>query len=195
MGKYVVGITGASGSIYGIRLVQALIKMGNEVFLVITDQGKKVLEYELELSLESVLSNMPKEKVTVCADDDFFLPIASGSFKVDGMVIIPCSMGSLGKIANGISDSLLTRSADVSIKEKRKLILVPRETPLSQIHLENLLKLSKIGVDIIPPIPEFYSKPKSIEDIVHSTVGRILDGLGVDNELYSRWGSDKTISK
>lgn len=188
MGKYIIGITGASGSIYGIRLVEELVQLGNEVFLIVTGQGKKVFAYELELSLEDWLSNLDHEKITVCDENDFFLPIASGSFYVDGMAIIPCSMGSLAKIANGISDSLLTRSADVCIKEKRKLIIVPRETPLSQIHLENLLKLSQIGTDIIPPIPEFYSKPKSIDDIVNVTVGRILDRLGVSNKLYQKWG-------
>lgn len=188
MGKYIVGITGASGSIYAIRLIEQLVKLDNEVYLIITEQGKKVVSYELDKDIESILFNMPKDKVIICNDNDFFSPIASGSYKVDGMVIIPCSMGSLAKISNGISDSLLTRSADVTIKENRKFVLVPRETPLSQIHLENMLRLSKMGVRIIPPMPEFYSKPSTIDDIVNSTVGRILDTLGVSNHLYVKWG-------
>ena len=122
-----------------------------------------------------------------------FSSIASGSFKTDGMVIVPCSMGTLSKISSGTSDNLLTRAADVMIKEKRKLILIPRETPLSSIHLKNMLFLSNLNVMIIPPMPAFYEKPKTIEDIVNITVGRILASLNVDSDLYHEWGGTQMI--
>lgn len=183
-----MGITGASGSIYGKWVVEELVKLGHQVYLVVTDQGEKVFAYELDQQVDEWIKSLGC-LVERCHDDDFFTPIASGSFSVEGMVIVPCSMGSLAKIVNGISDSLLIRSADVCIKEKRKLIMVPRETPLSPIHLENMLKLSKLGVEMVPPIPEFYSKPKSIDQIVASTVGRILERLGITNGLYMEWHS------
>ena len=176
MGRYIVGITGASGSIYGVRLIEELIKKDNEIYLVITDNGRKVLEYEIEINFEEWIQNINgnKGKLKLCAIDDMFSSIASGSFKTDGMVIVPCSMGTLSKISGGTSDNLLIRAADVMIKEKRKLILIPRETPLSSIHLKNMLFLSNLNVMIIPPMPAFYQKPKTIEDIVNITVGRIL---------------------
>ncbi len=186
MGKYIVGITGASCSIYGKMVVEELVKLGHKVYLVVTEQGEKVFAYEMDQYVGEWIKSLGS-LVERCYDDDFFTPIASGSFPVDGMVIVPCSMGSLAKIANGISDSLLTRSGDVCIKEKRKLIIVPRETPLSTIHLENMLKLSRLGVEMVPPMPEFYSKPKSVDQIVVSTVGRILERLGIANELYMEW--------
>ena len=193
MSRYIVGITGASGSIYGVRLIQELIKQDNEVYLVVTDNGIKVLEYELEINFGKWVENINKNKslVKLCAIDDMFASIASGSFKTDGMVIVPCSMGTLSKISSGMADNLLTRAADVMIKEKRKLILIPRETPLSSIHLQNMLFLSNLNVLIIPPMPAFYEKPKTIDDIVNVTVGRILTSLNVDNDLYNEWGVSK----
>lgn len=188
MGKYVVGITGASGSIYGKCVVEELVKLGHHVYVVMTEQGEKVFAYELEQQVEEWLSVFGNA-VERCREDDFFTPIASGSFPLDGMVVVPCSMGSLAKIAHGISDNLLIRSSDVCIKEKRKLVLVPRETPLSAVHLENMLTLSRLGVEMVPPMPEFYSKPNSIEDMVASTVGRILQRLGIANTLYMKWQS------
>jgi len=191
--RYIVGITGASGSIYGVRLIEELIKRNNEIYLVITDNGKKVLEYELEINFEEWLQNIVENSgmLKVCDINDMFSSIASGSFKTDGMVIVPCSMGTLSKISSGIADTLLTRAADVMIKEKRKLILIPRETPLSSIHLQNMLFLSNLNVMIIPPMPAFYERPKTIEDIVNFTVGRILSSLNVDNDLYHPWGDEK----
>ncbi len=188
-----MGITGASGSIYGVKLVEELIKKDNEVYLVITDNGRKVLEYEVEISFQQWLenTNKGKELLKLCAIEDMFSSIASGSFKTDGMVIVPCSMGTLSKIATGTSDNLLIRAADVMIKEKRKLILVPRETPLSSIHLHNMLFLSNLNVTIIPPMPAFYMKPKTIEDIINITVGRILASLNVDSDLYQEWSGNK----
>ncbi|HEY8889620.1 MAG TPA: flavin prenyltransferase UbiX [Clostridium sp.] len=193
MGKYIVGITGASGSIYGVRLIEELIKKDNEIYLLITENGRKVLEYEVELNFEEWIQsiNRNKSKLKLCAIDDMFSPIASGSFKTDGMVIVPCSMGTLSKISCGTSDNLLIRAADVIIKEKRKLILIPRETPLSSIHLKNMLFLSDLNVMIIPPMPAFYQKPKTIEDIVSTTVGRILVSLNVDSDLCHEWSGGK----
>lgn len=193
MGRYIVGITGASGSIYSVRLIEELIKTGNEVYLVITNNGKKVLEYEVEIKLEDWLLNINKNKdlLRLCDIDDMFSSIASGSFKTDGMIIVPCSMGTLSKISSGISDNLLTRAADVIIKEKRKLVLIPRESPLSSIHLQNMLFLSSLNVTIIPPMPAFYLKPKTIEDMINITIGRILASLNVDSDLYYQWGENK----
>jgi len=193
LSRYIVGITGASGSIYGVRLIQELIKKNNEVYLVVTNNGIKVLEYELEINFGRWVENINKNKnlLKLCAIDDMFSSIASGSFKSDGMVIVPCSMGTLSKISIGLADNLLTRAADVMIKEKRKLILIPRETPLSSIHLQNMLFLSNLNVLIIPPMPAFYEKPKTIDDIVNVTVGRILSSLNVDNDLYNEWGVSK----
>jgi 4-hydroxy-3-polyprenylbenzoate decarboxylase len=193
LGRYIVGITGASGSIYGVRLIEELIKTDNEVYLVITNNGKKVLEYEVEIKFEKWLLNINKNKdlLKLCDIDDMFSSIASGSFKTDGMIIVPCSMGTLSKISSGISDNLLTRAADVMIKEKRKLVLIPRESPLSSIHLKNMLLLSNLNVTIIPPMPAFYLKPKTIEDIINITVGRILASLNVGSELYHQWGENK----
>jgi len=195
LGKYIVGITGASGSIYGVRLIEELIKKDNEIYLLITKNGRKVLEYEVEINFEEWIQNINKNKnknkLKLCAIDDMFSPIASGSFKTDGMIIVPCSMGTLSKISCGTSDNLLIRAADVIIKEKRKLILIPRETPLSSIHLKNMLFLSDLNVMIIPPMPAFYQKPKTIEDIVSATVGRILVSLNVDSDLCHEWSGGK----
>lgn len=192
MGRYIVGITGASGSIIGVRLIEELLKRDNEVYLVITVSGRKVLEYEVEINFQEWFENVNKNKGTLklCNIEDMFSPIASGSFKTDGMVIVPCSMGTLSKISNGTSDNLLTRAADVMIKEKRKLILIPRETPLSSIHLQNMLFLSNLNVHIIPPMPAFYQKPKTIQDIVDTTVGRILSSLNLDSDLYIEWNGN-----
>ena len=193
MVRYIVGITGASGSIYGVRLIEELVKRGNEVYLVITGNGKKVLQYEVEINLEQWVEKINKDKsmLKLCDIEDMFSSIASGSFKTDGMIIVPCSMGTLSKISNGTSDNLLTRAADVTIKEKRKLILIPRESPLSSIHLKNMLFLSNLNVSIIPPMPAFYQKPKTVEDIVNISVGRILSSLDIDSDLYEEWGTNK----
>lgn len=190
MNRYIIGITGASGSIYGTRLIEELIKKEHEVYLVITNNGVKVLEYELEINFKNWVENINKNKnlLKLCDIDDMFSSIASGSFKTDGMIIVPCSMGTLSKISNGFADNLLTRAADVMIKEKRKLILIPRETPLSSIHLQNMLFLSNLNVLIIPPMPAFYEKPKTIEDIVNVTIGRILSSINIESDLYHEWG-------
>lgn len=186
MKKIVIGITGASGSIYGKRIIEKLNELGHEIHIIITDNGKKVFSHELEIDFEYFLSqfdsNIHKYKI-----DDMFAPIASGSFKIDSMIIVPTSMGTMAKIANGISDNLICRTADVCIKEKINLTLVPRETPLSVIHLENMLKLSKIGINMVPPLPSFYDLPKNIDEIIDNSVGRIIKSSGIDNNFYNIW--------
>lgn len=181
--KIVVGISGASGAIYAISLLKALRELDIESHLVVSTMGEYVTSHECGVSLEEL-----KSMATYYHDNkNLAAPIASGSFKVDKMIVIPCSMKTLSSVANGYSDSLLTRACDVTIKEGRKLILVPRETPLSPIHLENMLKLSRMGVTIFPLSPGFYNHPQSIEDIVVNMTGRLLDTLGVDNNLVNRW--------
>lgn len=181
--KIVVGISGASGSIYAISLLKALKELNIETHLVVSTMGEYVTEHETGMTLEDL-----KAMATYFHDNkNFAAPIASGSFQVDGMVVLPCSMKTLASVANGFSDNLLSRACDVSLKEERKLILVPRETPLSTIHLENMLKLSKMGVTIFPPSPGFYNHPESLEDIVINMTGRILDMLKIDNNLVNRW--------
>ena len=181
--KIIVGISGGSGSIYALSLLKALKELKVETHLVVTNMGKAVMEHECGVTI----NELKKIASYFHDNDNLFAPIASGSFKVGGMVVVPCSMKTLSAIANGYSDSLLTRACDVTIKEKRKLVLVPRETPLSSIHLENMLKLSRIGVTVFPPIPGFYNHPESLEDIVLNITGRILDNLGIDNTLANRW--------
>ena len=190
MVKVVVGISGGSGAIYGLSLLKALNELNIETHLVITTMGEYVMKHECGVSLEEL-----KELATYYHDNkNFAAPISSGSFKVDKSIIIPCSMKTLAAVANGFSDSLLSRACDVAIKEGRQLILVPRETPLSPIHLENMLKLSKIGVTIFPPTPGFYNHPETLEEIVLNMTGRILDMMNIDNTLIKRW-SGKTIKE
>lgn len=193
MARYIIGITGASGSIYGVRVAEELLMRENEVHLILTQSGEKVLAYELERSLEDVLSGLGSigGKLIVHDIDDLFAPIASGSFRVDGMAIVPCSMSTLGEIANGVSKNLLGRAADVCIKEGRKLIIVPREMPVSSIHLRNMLSLSELGINILPAMPGFYHRPKTMEDIINFVVGRVLSTLGIENNLYLKWGNDR----
>ncbi len=182
--KIIVGLSGGSCTIYGIGVLKVLKELGIETHLVVSTMGEYVANHECGVSLDEL-----KSMATYFHDNkDLAAPIASGSFKTDGMVIVPCSMRTLGAVANGLSDNLLTRAADVVIKERRKLVVVPRETPLSVIHLENMLKLAKMGVVVMPASPGFYHKPESIGDIVSIMVGRILDQLDIDHNLFKRWG-------
>ena len=181
--KIIVGITGASGSIYATRLIDVLIEKQCEVHVVATNSGWQVLEYECGVTK----TDLKKKVLSVHEVDNIGASIASGSFKTDAMVILQCSMKTLGCIANGISDNLLIRAADVMLKENRPLLIVPRETPLNAIHLENMLKLSKIGVRIIPAAPGFYHKPQKLEDLIDMMVGKICDSLGVEHNLFARW--------
>ncbi|MDT8419897.1 MAG: flavin prenyltransferase UbiX [Desulfuromonadales bacterium] len=200
MKDFVVGITGASGSIYGLRLIEELLKSGQRLSVLLSNAGRQVLAYETGLSLaESPLECRAQlrrhfsagEELQHFAINDFFAPIASGSSAPDGVVICPCSMGTAGRIAAGLSDNLLERVADVALKERKTLLLAPRETPLNQIHLENLLRLSRAGAQILPAMPAFYQQPQTVDDLVNFVVGKALDSLGVDHQLFKRWGADR----
>jgi len=181
--RIVVAITGASGAILGIRLLQSL--KGEETYLIISENAEKIIRYETDYDLEEIKSMVNR----VYLNENMEADIASGTTKFDSFVIAPCSTSTLSKIACGIADNLITRVASVALKEGRKIILVPRETPLNPIVLENMLKLSKLGVKIIPPVPAFYLRPKKIEDVVNYIVGKILDSLGVEHNLYTPYSS------
>ncbi len=182
--KIAVGISGASGAIYPKRFIEYL-ENKEELFVCASDIAKEIFEYETGEDFKKFISS---KNVKYFECGDFNSPLASGSFKLDACVILPCSMKTLSAIANGYADSLLTRCADVAIKQKRRLIIAPREMPFSAIHIENMLKLSRLGASIVVPAPAFYSKPKSVSDMVDFVVGKILDELGIDNDLYLRWG-------
>lgn len=186
--KIVVGITGASGSIYALRFIAAAKADGHEVHAVVTDSGWDVLEYECGVSREKFSVKVDK----LYDNDNVGAAIASGSFRTDAMVILPCSMKTAGSIAHGISDNLLTRAADVMLKEGRKLVIVPRETPMHAIHLENLLKLAQVGARIVPACPGFYHRPQTLDDVVDMMVGKICDQLGIEHNLFERWQGGRT---
>jgi len=181
--RLILGITGASGVIYGKRLLEVLHDMNIETHLVISRTAERIIKHELSM-VKKDLENLAS---CVYEDDDWDCQIVSGSFKTDGMIIVPCSMKTLAGIASGYSDNVILRAADVTLKEKRKLVLVPRETPLSAIHLRNMLELAEQGVLIVPAMPAFYHKPKSINEVVDFVVGKILDLLDIEHALYVRW--------
>lgn len=195
-GRWIIGITGASGAVYGVTLCRRLLEAGCELHLVITDAGWRVLAEELgwdaarrRNSLEAAFGDaMADGRLTLHPLGDIGAPIASGSFLCAGMAIVPCSMGTLSAISHGASDNLLTRAADVMLKEGRTLLLVPRETPLNAIHLENMLKLARLGARIIPAMPAFYHGPKTMEDLVNFVVGKVMDNMGIPHSLFNRWG-------
>ena len=178
--RYVVAITGASGCMYGIRLLQEL---PGEKILVISKMAEKIIPHETGMSIEQVKALAD----VVYDDDDLFASISSGSYRFDAMIVVPCSASSLGKISNGLADTLITRAAAVTIKESRKLILVVRETPKSAILLENELRLARCGVCILDANPGFYSKPRTVDDIIDFVVGRCMDQLGLEHDLYQKW--------
>ena len=181
--KIVIGLSGASGIIYGIRLIEVLHSINIETYLIISEWAKKNIEIETDKTLEYVKS------LSSVNYDNFRLDasVSSGSFLHDGMVIVPCSMKSLSSIANGYDDTLISRAASVTLKESRRLVIVPRETPLSRIHLENMIKLQQAGAIILPAMPGFYHKPSTIEEIVDHLVGKILDQLNIKHDLFKRW--------
>jgi 4-hydroxy-3-polyprenylbenzoate decarboxylase len=184
--RFIVGITGASGVIYGVRFLEAIkhYASDSEVHLVISNAAVRVLRHELGLDREYIARLADR----VYGEDELDAPIASGSFRHDGMVIIPCSMKTLASIAHGIADNLITRAADVALKERRKLILVIRETPLNLVHIRNMELVTLAGAIVMPASPAFYHRPRSIDDLVNFIVGRVLDLLGIENDLYRRWG-------
>ncbi len=193
-----VALTGASGSVYGLRLVEQLCLNGIEVTFSASCSGTQVCLEETGLDLsgdpakatERLYAHLEVETgLEMVHPDDLFCPAASGSAAPDAMIIAPCSMGTLARIACGVSGNLIERAADVMIKERRPLLLVPRETPLSTIHLENMLRLSRTGAQIIPAMPAFYHQPESVIDLVDFVVGKVLDQLGIEHELFKRWGT------
>ena len=190
----VLAITGASGAPYAVRLLEQLVAADRSVWLIVTSHGLRLLRTELDIdSVDALRARVGaadwKRLVTVYDDADRGAAPASGSARNDGMVICPCSMGTLSAISVGASRSLVERAADVMLKERRKLILVPRETPLSAIHLSNMLRLTRAGAVVLPAAPGFYNRPQSIHDLVDFVVARVLDQIGVDHSLVKRWGS------
>ena len=187
--RIVVGIAGASGAVYAVRLLEVFQQIADiETHVTMTDSALKNLELELNYGLDDI----KKISTKVYDNRDVAAAIASGSFPAHGMVVIPCSMKALAGIATGFTDNLLLRSADVTIKEGRRIVIVPRETPLSIIHLENMLKLARIpNITILPAMPAFYHKPKDMDDLINHIVGKVLDQMKIEwpKELFNRWGT------
>ena len=182
--KLVIGITGSTGVIYGVRLLQVLKEKNIQTHLILTEWAKKCLAMETDFSLDYVKSLV----TTVSEETNMASSVSSGTHKIDGMIVIPCTMKTLSSIAIGYDETLISRAAGVTLKESRKLILVTRETPLTAINLENMLKLARLGVVILPPVPGFYTKPKTIDELVNHTIGKCLDQFDIEHNLYKRWG-------
>jgi flavin prenyltransferase len=197
----VPAITGASGVLYGLRLCEELLAAGHSLDLLISASGFSVLKTETGLDWkgkEDEVSSrvrghfgVREQQVRYYGEENLLAPIASGSSAPDAMVVCPCSMGTLARIAGGNSGNLLERCADVMVKERRTLVLVPRETPLSEIHLENMLKLARMGVRMVPAMPAFYHAPRSVDDVVNFVVGKVMDALGIAHRLYRPWGASE----
>lgn len=187
MKRIIVGISGATGAIYGIRLLEVLSSSNVETHLVITEAAERTIRTETDWEIEKVkaLAKVTYDYKDVGAD------IASGSFQTDGMVVMPCSIKSLSAIANSFNLNLLIRAADVTIKERRKLVLGVRETPLHKGHLNLMMNLADLGVIILPPIPAFYFHPRTMDDLINHTVGKVLDLFHIEHDLFARWGSKK----
>jgi 4-hydroxy-3-polyprenylbenzoate decarboxylase len=181
--RLVVAITGASGVVYGIRMLEVLKKLKVETHLIMSEWGAKNVKIETDRTAEYVRS-----LATKCYEDgNMAAPMSSGSFKTDGMAVVPCSMKTLASIANAFDDSLVSRAAGVCIKEQRKLVLVPRETPLSKIHLDNMSKVADAGAIILPAMPGFYHRPKTMDELIDHVVGKVLDQFDIDHGLFKRW--------
>lgn len=189
--RLIVGMTGSSGIAYGIRMLEVLKRCGVEAHLIMTEWAKKCLALETDFDLNYVKSLAAAHS----EDSNMAASISSGTHKTDGMIIIPCSMKTLSSIANGYEETLVARAAGVTIKESRKLVIVPRETPLTSIHLENMLKLARAGIVILPAMPGFYNRPKTVDDLVNHVVGKCLDQFGVDHHLFKRWGDSEQRSE
>lgn len=207
MASYIVAISGASGVAYGLVIIRELLASGFDVDMLITKAGLLILRQEAGLCLEApenisrevlekLRSDNPQAELTgtltYTPPDELVSPLASGSSLRRAMIICPCSMGSLARVATGISSNLIERAADCMLKEGGKLVIVPRETPFSRIHLRNMLTLSEMGVTIVPAMPAFYQGPETIEDIINFVAGKVLDTLGVENSLYKRWNGPET---
>lgn len=196
--RILIGVTGASGSIYADRLIQILLPLVSRIYVVCTDAGQQVLHHELSHEnssgilrrvIDGKMQDDEKQIIRSFKNSDLFAPVASGSSAPHSMVVVPCSMGSASRIAQGTSSNLLERAADVMLKQKRQLIICPRETPFNLIHLRNLTQLCEAGAEILPLMPAFYQKPTTVDDIVDFCVGRILEQLGFSHELYRQWNS------
>lgn len=198
---FVVAITGASGAVYGLRLCRELLRSGAGLTLLVSSAGHQVLREECGLDWrgdkDAIAQELREyfqagpEELAYFAENDLLAPIASGSSAPDAMLVCPCSMGTLSRIASGNSGNLLERCADVMLKERRPLVLVPRETPLSEIHLENMLKLARMGARIVPAMPAFYQRPESVEELVDFVVGKVLDQVGIEHALFTKWGINR----
>ena len=185
----IVGVTGASGIVYAQKLIQHLLESERPVLLALSSAARLVIKTELPTEPGAdPWGETNRHLLELIPEKDFTAPFCSGTFRFQGMVVVPASMGTVGSIASGVSINVIHRGADVCLKERRRLVIVPRETPLSTLHLENLLRLSKAGAVILPPSPAFYQKPETLEDSVDFIVSRILDALGLDNQLINRWG-------
>ena len=189
--RMIIGISGASGVTYGVRLLQLLRNAGVETHLVMSKTAELTFAYETDLKIAEV-----RELANVChAIDDMGSAISSGSFRTAGMIVAPCSMRSMSEIASGVTTTLLTRAADVVLKERRRLVLMVRETPLHTGHLRTMTALSEMGAIIAPPVPAFYAKPENLDDMVEHTVGRVLDLFDIDIGVVRRWGEDEALKR
>ena len=189
MSKIVVGISGATGVVYGVRMLKALFECGVETHLVITQSGLRNLAIETEYTM----ADLEPFASTIYDVDDVGASIASGSFKVDGMVIAPCSIKTLSAVANSFNYNLLIRAADVNLKERRRVVLLVRETPFHEGHLDLMLRVSRMGGVIMPPVPAFYHMPKTINDLIDQSVGKVLDFFSIDANLFRRWGNQEEM--
>lgn len=196
MKKYVFALTGATGSILGIRVLREIVKI-SEVHLVISSQSFPIIRQETGIDWYGdteedvqgkVRESLHSEKIHYYNEINLSAPVSSGSFRTDGMFIVPCSMKTLSGVANGYTENLIQRTADVTIKEGRNLVISPREMPFSAIHLENMLKLARLGVKIAPPVMGFYHEPRTIEDMIDFAAGKILDLMGIEHDIFRRWG-------
>lgn len=193
MNHYILGITGASGSLYAQRFIKFMVNNSYYLHVITSNTGKIVIEEELECKYDRWKNQFNNTDLFIEeSQDNLFANISSGSFKTKGMIILPCSMGTLGRVANGISNDLISRAADVTLKENRPLILCVRESPYNEIHLKNMLQISRAGGTILPLSPGFYNKPQSISEIIDSQIARILDLLHIDNDLMTRWTGNKS---
>jgi 4-hydroxy-3-polyprenylbenzoate decarboxylase len=202
MGRYIVVVTGASGSVYGMRLTEQLLLGGSEIVFVATEAGRQVTAYELgfdlplgnpgtaALALATFLELPSAAGLRVAYPTDLFDAIASGSHPTDGMIVAPASMGFCGRVAHSLALDLPERAADVCLKERRPLVIVPRETPMSLVHLRNLTTLAEAGAIIVPAMPAFYQRPKTVDDMVGFVAGKVLDVLGMEHSLFERWGPE-----
>lgn len=188
--KLVVGMTGATGAAIGVRVLHALKELDVETHLVISKWARATIQMETPYSVQEVLAFATRSY----SEHDQAAAISSGSFRADGMIVVPCSMKTLAAIRCGYGDGLIARAADVTLKEQRKLVMVPRESPLNAIHLENMLALTRAGALMLPPMPAFYNNPATTDDIINHTVSRILDQFGLDNDLTKRWTGPRSSS-